>query len=488
MQETSRQTPKQGPFNIFYGWWLVGLAVFTMTVIITPIFQGLGFFFVGLERTFGWTRDKLSLPFSMARAEGALMGPIEGYVVDRFGSSNTVIFGLFLLSSGFLGFSAVQNFTQFFIAFLVITAGGAFGGFMPFIAAINNWFRRNRAKAMAFGMLGISLGGFLAPLIGASIDLWGWRLVARGFGIAIALLAIPIGRLVRNRPEDYGLLPDGDKTEDIDPKEIGQYEEASSTVSNALKTRGFWIVSICHGLSAMAPVTLSIHLVPALNDAGWSLAAAGWALLVQSTATGLCQMFMGIVGDKVRKESAIFICITVQGLGVFILALGLASESTATILLGLALYGGGLGSRVPLITSIRGDYFGRNSFGTIMGVSQVPMNIIMVGAPWAAGWLFEMFKSYTVPFMALSAFNFTGGFIMLFSKHPDADSIPSPTSRAFWIPSPAVMRMPHYSPECPNCGETNPPTARFCGSCQTQFSRNPQASNPGSKERSEEKP
>lgn len=434
MQETSRQTPKQGPFGIFYGWWLVGLAVFTMTVIITPIFQGLGFFFVGLERTFGWTRDKLSLPFSLARVEGALMGPIEGYVVDRFGSRKTVIFGLFLLSSGFLAFSWIQDFTQFFIAFLVITAGGAFGGFMPLIAAINNWFRRNRAKAMAFGMLGISLGGFLAPLIGLSIDLWGWRLVARGFGIAIALLAIPIGLMVRNRPEDYGLLPDGDEIGHVDPEEMAQTEERSSTVSSAVKTRGFWLISSCHGLSAMAPVTLSIHMVPALTDVGWSLAAAGWALLVQSTATGLFQMLGGIVGDKVRKEPAIFVCISIQALGVLILAMGLSSNTTAAILVGVALYGGGLGSRVPLITSIRGDYFGRNSFGTILGVSQIPMNVIMFGAPWAAGWLFEVFKSYTVPFMALSVFNFIGGFLMLFSKHPDVDFIPSPTSRAFWMP------------------------------------------------------
>jgi MFS family permease len=407
-----------------------------MTVIITPIFQGLGFFFVGLERTFGWSRDKLSLPFSMARAEGALMGPIEGYVVDRYGSRKTVIFGLFLLSSGFLSFSFVQNFAQFFIAFLVITAGGAFGGFMPFIAAINNWFRRNRAKAMAFGMMGISLGGFLAPAIGLGIDTFGWRWVARDFGIAIALLAIPIGLMVRNRPEDYGLLPDGDKPEDIDPDETGQHEEVSSSVGNALKTRGFWLVATCHGLSAMSPVTLSIHLVPALNDAGWSLAGAGWALVVMSTTTGLFQMLGGILGDKVRKEPAIFVAITIQATGVFILALGVASEATPTILLGVALYGGGLGSRVPLITAIRGDYFGRNSFGTIMGASQIPMNIIMFGAPWAAGWLFEVFKSYTVPFMALSAFNFLGGIIMLFSKHPDLASIPSPMSRDFWMPAP----------------------------------------------------
>ena len=281
MEQTSKRPPKQGPFNIFYGWWLVGLAVFTMTVIITPMFKGLGFFFVGLERTFGWKRDKLSLPFTFARAEGALMGPIEGYMVDRLGARRTVIFGLLLLAAGFLWFSWIPDFTQFFIAFLVITAGGAFGGFMPFIAAVNNWFRRQRAKAMAFAMLGISLGGLVAPLLGLAVDEYGWRMVARTFGVLIACMAVPIGLLVKNRPEDYGLLPDGDMPGTLGDDQAEE-PEASSSVTNALKTRGFWLVSTCHGLSAMAPVTLSIHMVPALNDAGWSLAAAGTVLTVEA--------------------------------------------------------------------------------------------------------------------------------------------------------------------------------------------------------------
>ena len=397
------------------------------------MFKGLGFFFVGLERTFGWKRDKLSLPFTFARAEGALMGPIEGYMVDRLGARRTVIFGLFLLAAGFLWFSWVPNFAQFFAAFLVITAGGAFGGFMPFIAAVNNWFRRQRAKAMAFAMLGISLGGLVAPLLGLAVDEYGWRMVARGFGVLIAGMAFPIGMLVKNRPEDYGLLPDGDIPGTSDDEQAEE-PEASSSVTNALKTRGFWLVSTCHGLSAMAPVTLSIHMVPALNDAGWSLAAAGTVLTVEALATAAFQVVGGLVGDRVRKEPAITACIAIQATGVLLLALGLATKDSLTIFAGVALYGGGLGSRVPLITSIRGDYFGRNSFGTIMGVSQVPMNAIMFGAPLAAGWLYETYKSYTIPFVGLAILNLLGGVIMLWSRHPDEDSIPSMRSRAFWLP------------------------------------------------------
>lgn len=405
-----------------------------MTLIITPIFQGLGFFFVGLEKEFGWTRGMLSIPFSLARMEGAILGPIEGYTVDRIGPRKTIMLGLLLLSFGFLWFSWVPNFMHFLLAFLVITAGGALGGFMPLIAAINNWFRRKRSTAMAFGMLGISFGGFLAPLLGIAIDEFGWRIVARSFGVLVFLLIVPLGLAVRNRPEDYGQLPDGDVASDEDYEE--DEPEISIPVRIALKVRGFWLVSFAHGMTAVAPVTLGIHLIPALNDAGWSLSLAGSVLFAQALSTAIFQLLGGYVGDRVRKEPAITVCCCLQAVGILVLAIGLSVESGSIIYPGIIIYGGGLGARVPLLTSIRGDYFGRDSYATIMGFSQIPMNLIMMGAPAAAGFLFDSFRSYTVPFVGLAVLNVLGGISMLWSRHPSATSTPSMTSKSFWtLPS-----------------------------------------------------
>ena len=155
------------PGQVFYGWWLVGITLFTLTVIITPIFQGLGFFFVALERHFGWSRAVLSVPFSLSRVEGAILGPIEGYLTDRFGSRLMILIGLAILGAGFVGFSMVEGVVGYYVTFLVIFAGAGLGGFLPLIAAINNWFHRHRTKAMAIGMIGINLGALLAPLCGA---------------------------------------------------------------------------------------------------------------------------------------------------------------------------------------------------------------------------------------------------------------------------------------------------------------------------------
>ena len=202
------------PIQVFYGWWLVGITLFSLTFIITPIFHGLGFFFVALERQFGWSRAVLSVPFSLGRVEGALLGPVEGYLTDRLGSRRMILIGFAILGAAFIFFSFIQGVIGYYVTFLLIFAGAGFGGFIPLIAAINHWFLRHRTKAMAIGLIGINLGALLAPLMGRAMDAYGWRAISLGLGISVLVLTVPIALLVRNRPEEYGQHPDGDPSSD----------------------------------------------------------------------------------------------------------------------------------------------------------------------------------------------------------------------------------------------------------------------------------
>ena len=407
----------KGPGQVFYGWWLVGITLFTLTAIITPIFQGLGFFFVALERHFGWSRAVLSVPFSLSRVEGAILGPIEGYLVDRFGSRLIILIGLTILGAGFVGFSMVQGVLGYYITFLVIFAGAGLGGFIPLIAAINNWFHRHRTKAMAIGMIGINLGALLAPFIGRAMDLYGWRTLALWLGIGVWLFAIPIALSVRNRPEDYGQRPDGDSISDRLEylEEGGLDDEVDFTVREAVRTVAFWGITAAHGFSAIASVTIAVHIVPAMTDIGMSLPQAGTVVLTYGVSGGISQVAAGFLGDRLPKQPLICISVAIQGLGMLVAAT-IMTFTGAYIF--AVLYGIGLGARVPLLTAIRGDFFGRRSFATIMGVSQVPMNIAMVGAPIAAGYLFDTLGNYTIAFLALAMFNFVGAGMILISRKP----------------------------------------------------------------------
>ncbi len=405
------------PDQIFYGWWLVGLTLLTLTAIITPIFQGLGFFFVALERHFGWSRAILSVPFSLSRVEGAILGPIEGYLVDRFGSRVMILIGLAILGAGFVGFSMVEGVLGYYVTFLVIFAGAGLGGFIPLIAAINNWFHRHRTKAMAIGMIGINLGALLAPFIGRAMDLYGWRTLALCLGIGVWVCAIPIALAVRNRPEDYGQRPDGDTVvytrEDV--IDAGPDDEVDFTVREAVRTMAFWGITAAHGFSAIASVTMAVHIVPAMTDIGMSLPQAGTVVLTYGVAGAISQLAAGFLGDRMPKQPLISISVAVQGLGMLVAAT-VTTFSGAYIF--AVLYGIGLGARVPLLTAIRGDFFGRRNFATILGVSQVPMNFAMVGAPIAAGYLFDTLGNYTIAFLALAMFNFLGAGMILISRKP----------------------------------------------------------------------
>ena len=407
----------KSPNQVFYGWWLVGLTVLTLTAIITPIFQGLGFFFVALERHFGWSRAILSVPFSLSRVEGAILGPIEGYLVDRFGSRLMILIGLAILGGGFVSFSMVEGVLGYYVTFLVIFAGAGLGGFIPLIAAINNWFHRHRTKAMAIGMIGINLGALLAPFIGRAMDMYGWRTLALWLGIGVWLCAIPIALAVRNRPEDYGQRPDGDSVSytRADMVDDGPDDEVDFTVREAVRTMAFWGITAAHGFSAIATVTMAVHIVPAMTDIGMSLPQAGTVVLTYGVSGAISQLAAGFLGDRLPKQPLIAVSVAVQGTGMLIAAT-IATFSGAYLF--AVLYGIGLGARVPLLTAIRGDFFGRRNFATIMGVSQVPMNFAMVGAPIAAGYLFDTLGSYTIAFLALAMFNFLGSGMILISRKP----------------------------------------------------------------------
>lgn len=404
----------------------MGIAVFTLAVVVGPTFQGLGTFFVALERHFGWSRTLLSGAFSLSRVEGALFGPVEGILTDRLGARRVILIGFVIMGAGLVGLSLIQGIVSFYAAFVVIFTGAGLAGFIPLMAAINHWFVRYRAMAMGIGLTGTNLGGLLVPALAWAITSAGWRATALWMGLGIWVLAIPVTRLIRNRPEEYGLRPDGDPPKTSPTAEIFGHktEEDVSldfTVAQALRTPAFWAITITHGLGATAFVTIAIHIVPALTDAGMSLQMAA-TVVATYTATGVVfQLVAGFLGDRLPKPPLIAAFNAIQGLGLLIAA---TTSTVPAAFLFAVVFGIGFGGRGPLLTAIRGEYFGRKSFGTILGVSQLPMNLLMMGAPILAGYLYDVQGTYIVPFVGLAVLCFLGAALILLARKPTLPGTP----------------------------------------------------------------
>ncbi len=407
----------------FYGWRVVGAGTFLLTVMAVSVFQGLGLFLVALERQFGWSRTAMSGAFTLARGEGAVLGPVEGMVIDRFGSRGLVLIGYCIIGLGFILLSMIQSLWHFYVAFIIITLGSGLGGWLAVVSMVNNWFIRHRSLAIAATTSGIHFGGFLVPVLALGIDAHGFRWATLGMGIFMFIMIGPVVRVIHTRPEDIGLAPDGDPpkimTNQPSAQESGapgsSDEEAEFTVRQALRTSAFWILTIVHISSTISIVTLSLHLVPKLTDMGLSLSTAGIVVLSYTAAAVPSQFVAGVVADKLPKQLVLFFFLAMQASGMAVIAF---ADNIGTAFLFAVLYGIGFGGRVPLLTSIRGDYFGRKAFATIMGLSQMPNNIAMMFAPLFAAYMYDTTDSYQIPFLTFAILNFLGACLVLFVRRP----------------------------------------------------------------------
>ena len=409
-----RQDPKQ----FFYGWYLVAVGVFLLSISSLGVFRGMSPLMPVLQKNFGWTRTQISLSSLLTRVEGAALGPIEGFLIDRIGARKMVLIGFSIMAVGFVLFSFIQNLWQFYAVFILINLGNGIGGWLAVVTILNSWFRRKRTIAMAGAMSGILIAGIFVPPYTIALN-HGFRVTVFVFGLIILAVALPCVKIIKNNPEELGLLPDGAETEsDLDkstPSKSSQDQEVEFTVGQALKTRVFWILTVAHVSSTISLATLSIHLMARLQDIGLSSTTASYIELVSSVVALPSLFVAGWLGDKVSKKYLVALFLFLQGISTIVLTV---ANGLPLALLFAVFYGIAFGGRIPLMTAIRGDYFGRKAFASIMGWSMLPNGILMAIAPVWAAWMFDTYGSYTVPFLSYAVINLAGALIMLVVKKP----------------------------------------------------------------------
>ena len=412
--------------RLYYGWYLIPVFGSIMLVATTPLFHAMGIWAVAMENAFGWNRTKLSLALTFTRVEGGILGPLEGYLIDKFGTQRMVLIGMLIMAVGWIIFSRINHLFVFYIAYLVIALGQGLGSWLALNTMINNWFVRKRSMAMGLGNSVSRFGSLLlVPFLAWLMDpefpeRFGWSNTSLVLGIVVLIVAFPLTRLIRNRPEDYGLLPDGDT-----PEEARKYKEEAIktgaeqidfTVSQALREPSFWLISFGHGFTSMVLLALMLHLAPMMTDEGYSVQTAAYVVSGYTGVSMVFQLVGGYVGDRVPKNVALMVFTMSQALGVLLLTFG---PPTLLKAYGFALlFGIGFGGRNPISAAIRGDYFGRKNFGKIMGISQVPMNVLLLIGPVFAGFMRDWKGDYTIAFGVLGVLCMFGGICFFFAKKP----------------------------------------------------------------------
>ena len=185
-------------------------------------FHGFGNFIIPLSREFGWSRTTISVVFSVARLESGLLGPLEGWAVDRVGPRRLMIVGIPLMGLGYIAMSRIDGLLAFFFVYVfMIAVGSSLGISTPLTAAVANWF--NKRRGLAFGIMwsGVGIGGLFVPALGWLVESYDWRNAALIVGVFVAAIGLPIAAVMRHRPEQYGYYPDGRV-----PDEVGNSSQA----------------------------------------------------------------------------------------------------------------------------------------------------------------------------------------------------------------------------------------------------------------------
>ena len=409
---------------MFYGWVIVGLALVVNSLSSGPVWSGVGVWMKALELHFGWSRAQLSGAFSMAQLEGSIIGPLMGYLIDKLGSRRMVLIGMIITGLGFLLFSRTDSIFLFYLSYGLIMLGTAAGTWLPTMTVVNRWFVRRRGMAMAIAAEGSPLGGLaLVPILAWAITPgnYGWSVTAQWIGVVFLCLALPMSMLVRERPEDYGVLPDGDSPEQAASRKARPTRRADSsdqlnfTARQALRTPAFWLITFGHAFSTILFATLTVHLVLMLTDQGLTIQSSSYVFSVIMASAAIFQLIGGYMGDRMPINVAIAIFGFIQA-GGFLMAV--LVDSLAMAMLFAVVFGAGFGGRNPLTTAIRGEYFGKTAFATITGISSAPMYVFMLSAPLFAGFLFDATGSYTLAFLIIGGLGMLSGVLFFLAKKP----------------------------------------------------------------------
>lgn len=407
--------------RLFFGWYIVAASGGIQLLSGLLWMQCYGAYVVLLQAEFGWSKALVAGAFALTRIESGILGPLQGWLADRYGPKAVLQVGMLIFALGFLLFSQIDSLLGFYLTFALIAIGSSLGGFATVMVALVNWFHRHRAKAVAISQVGYSLGGLAIPIIILSLEAFGWRTTAFLSGLLVLAAGLPMAQLVKHRPYDHGEVPDGmEAPEDL--RGAARFAQGRDfTARQALRTWSFWLVSLGHASALLVVSAIMVHLVPHLIEGlGYSLTGAGLVVAAMTVFQMTGQFLGGFLGDRFDKRVISILCMLAHASGLLLVSHAANAWMVAAFAL---LHGLAWGIRGPLMVALRADYFGPSSFGTIMGFSSLVVMLGMSTGPVFAGYMADVDGNYIAGFTILAAGAAFGSFCFLAAKppkHPEA--------------------------------------------------------------------
>jgi MFS family permease len=376
--------------------WLVASLAFIVLGFSRGIHSSFGVFNVALLDTFGWSRGATAGIFSIVLTVDAMLSPLVGYLLDRYGSKKISIAGCLALVLGLFLSSQVSTLWQLYISFGVILAVGfTFTGMVPHVFLISEWFSSHRASAIGFVYAGTGLGiMLLAPLSEWLISSYGWARAFETYAAIVVIGLLPVVWLFY----DHG--PHGEHLRHRPEKKTSQNQW---TARLALRSLQFWLLFVARIAAASGTTVIVTHQVAHVVDVGFSKLLSASIFGLAGVTSSFGRVIFGFIADRLSKEAAytLNIVMTVVGVGALMV---LSDPSQAWLLyIYVIFFGIGFGSRAVIFSALTADIFSGKGFGSILGYSTVAVGVGGALGSWLGGAFYDWTGSYLVSFALSTA-------------------------------------------------------------------------------------
>lgn len=384
--------------RFFYGWWLVLVAFLVQVISSGAITYSFSVIATPIAAEFEVPYSQLVLATSIMFLTTGVVSPFIGPLLDKKSLRAFMAFGCISLCIGFALLAFSQSVWQVIAIYAVfISIGSLLLGALTASTLVARWFDKRRGQALGIAAIGTSIGGLLfPPLIQWMIDSVGWReAMMYTAGSVIVLALVPVLLLVKNRPEDVGLHPDGETTANANAAHAAHAEFSSSY--SVLKNKNFWLLSAVMGAMFGVYLAMLQNFIPLAGSREVETSQAAWLISLIAVAGAIGKLIFGTLADRIDLRHGLATAIGLIIITLFALqnVSGLAPVAVACVALGLS-----AGGMLPVWGAMIATLFGPANYGRVMGMMSPVLLPFMVVGPPAAGKVFDASGSFD---MALQA-------------------------------------------------------------------------------------
>ncbi|HUN99728.1 MAG TPA: MFS transporter [Bradyrhizobium sp.] len=398
-EATSRGT------QVFYGWFVVA-AAFAVTFIGFGCAYTFSAFVEPLQRDFGASRGSVSLVFSLAGFLYFGLGIVSGPLADRFGSRPLAVLGMILTGLGLAAASVARSLTEVYAAYGLGVGIGVGCAYVPAIGAVQRWFVRRRGFASGLAVSGIGVGTLvMPPLASQLIQMLGWRTAYLALGVIAVVIGAGLSLLIENDPSRRNVGPDGDP-----PQPAAQRRQPEGySINAAIRSSRFISLYAACLICSFGVFVPFVHLVPYAGDHG--IAPSYAVLLLGAIGVGSTagRFFLGSLADRAGRQLTLLLMFVGMALA---MALWEISASLWSLTAFALIFGVFYGGWVAVLPAVVMDYFGGRNVSGLIGILYTSVAFGTLVGPSAAGFIFDVSHSYTVPILASAAANIVAAIIV----------------------------------------------------------------------------